>query len=337
VSIGFWVSEPPDPDELARWEPDREPERYASGVGHNILELAKRLEALGASIAVGRDELPKGMPIVLLLKDAYGSPTGMRHALRAVHRARGWFAVIRSDTPVDWHFPVRPITEFVPTRALAKSSWQRCLPPLPQRGLRRRRPERFGRVRSLVFKGNPENVPHLVLADEWMSMLAERDVQWWVDTPSSTDGSDQSWHDFSEVDAVLCAPHPGGADIAASKPPTRLINAWVAGSIPLAIREPAYLELGRDGEDVLFFDDVAECPSLLDALRSPSVLGRLEHGIAERAAEFSPERTSRRWLDALEDLERKAHRRIGPGRALTIFEKRLSHLVHETSAAIRSR
>lgn len=337
MSIGFWVSEPPDPEEFACWEPDREPERYASGVGHNVHELAKRLEELGAPTTVGRDDFIVGMPIVFLLKDAYGSRIGMRRALRAVQRARGWFAVIRSDTPVDWRFPVPPIIEFVPTRASVTRSWHRWLPPLPQRGLRRRRPERLGRIRTLVFKGNPENVPQQVLADEWKSMLAERDIRWWIDAPSRTDGSDQSWHDFGDVDAVLCAPHPGGADVAASKPPTRLINAWVAGAIPLAVREPAYLELGHDGEDVLFFDDLADCARLLDELRNTSLLERLEHGVAERAAEFSVERTSRRWLDALEGLERQAHRRTGLRRALTIREKRLSHVVHEASDAIRGR
>jgi hypothetical protein len=337
VSIGFWASEPPDPDEFTRWDPDREPERYASGVGHNVLELAKRLEALGAPVAVGRDELPKGIPIVFLLKDAFGSRIGMRRALRAIRRARGWFAVIRSDTPIDWHFPVRPTTEFVPTKAVATRGWQRWLPPLPQRGLRPRKPERFGRVRTLVFKGNPENVPQVVLADEWRSMLADRDIRWWIDAPGRTDGSDQSWHDFSEVDAVLCAPHPGGVDVAACKPATRLINAWVAGSIPLAVREPAYVELGRDGDDVLFFDDLRECAQLLVELRSVPLLERLERGVAQRAAEFSLERTSRRWLDALQDLERSSHRGVPLGRVLTIHEKRLSHLLHEGSGAIRDR
>jgi len=337
VSIGFWVSEPPDPVEFARWNPDLEPQRYASGVGHNVLELAKRLEELGAPVQVGRDEFARGVPIVFLLKDAYGSRIAMRRALRAVHRARGSFAVIRSDTPLDWRFPVRPIIEFVPTRALATRSWHRWLPPLPQRGLRPRRRERFGRVRTFVLKGNPENVPDLVRADDWNSMLAERDIGWWIDSPDRTDGSDQRWHDFGEADAVLCAPHPGGPGSAASKPPTRLINAWVAGSIPLAVREQAYLELGRDGEDVLFFDDLRECARLLDVLRSASLVERLEHGIAARAVEFSLEHTSRRWLDALEDLERQSHRLTGLRRTLTIQEKRLSHLAHEAQDVLRDR
>ena len=335
MTIGFWVSEPPTAAAFAAWDPDREPATYASGVGHNVLELAKRADAHGRTVAVGRDDLPSVCPVVFLLKDAMGSAPNLRSALRAVQRARGRFAVVRSDTPIGWSFPVRPTLEFMPTRRAVVESWQLWLPPLPQRGLRPRAPERTGRIETLVLKCNPENIPPELRASEWTASLAQRGVSWVLDTPTQTDGSDQHWHDFTEVDAVLCAPHPG-SDVA-RKPATRLINAWIAGCVPLAAREPAYLELGRDHVDTLFFDDMSECPLLLEALRAdPARIRSMEVQIARRAAEFSTTRVSLRWLDALDKMAREAlASRRDPLRTLAIGEKRVAHLAHEVSGVVR--
>ena len=123
--------------------------------------------------------------------------------------------------------------------------------------------------------------------------------------------------------------------VEASKPATRLINAWVAGCIPLAVREPAYVELARDREDALLFDDLGECGPLLDDLRDSALVKRLERGVTERGIEFSPERTTQRWLDACRGLELVSRRPSSLRRRLSIREKRLSHFVHEASGAIR--
>jgi hypothetical protein len=332
VTISFWVHHPPEPSAFAAWDPDEEPARYASGVGHNVLELAKRLEQRGLPVAVGRDDLPRASLIVFLLKDAYSSAPALRRSLRAVQRARGRFAVIRSDSPRRWSFPITPSAEFVPTLTSLEQPWQSWLPPLPQRGLRRRRGSRRGEVSVLALKSNPENVPHVVTTAAWERSLRELGVQWWLDAPSRTDGSDQAWHDFSDVDLVLCAPHPQDDREVAWKPPTRLINAWVAGCIPLAAREPAYLELGREGVDTLFFDDLNECEDLIRRLiESPKLRLRMEQQVARRGLEFSSAATTGRWLDALRRTdEASCSAPLISRRALTIVEKRLAHLAHET-------
>jgi hypothetical protein len=338
VTLSFWVSSPPEADEFAAWDPDGDPARYASGVGHNVLELAKRVQQLGRAVAVGSEALPSGSPVVFLLKDAYSSGANLRGALAAVQRARGCFAVIRSDTPSSWSFPISPSREFVATKGGARMDWQLWLPPLPQRGLRPRAAERAGGLRSLVLKCNPENIPAEVATSRWARTLAARGVEWSIDSPSRTDGYDQTWHDFTDVDAVLCAPHPGNELDPHRKPATRLINAWVAGCIPLVAREPAYLELASDGMDALFFERLDECPALVEELRAdPSRLRALEQRVAARGIEFSVERTSRLWLEALDRLDAgsgsgwsRTRRRFG------IAEKRAAHFAHEAVAKMRT-
>ena len=148
-----------------------------------------------------------------------------------------------------FRLPIRPVLDCMPIQAAARRSHERWPPPLPQRGLIGRRAERFGRIRSVAFKGNPENVPPAMLSESWTAALASRGLSWWCDVPRRTDGSDQEWHDFTSVDAVVCMRNPLKRRDLARKPATRLINSWCAGSIPLADREPGYEELASDGRE----------------------------------------------------------------------------------------
>jgi hypothetical protein len=338
VTFSFWVHEPPPSDVFAKWDPDRDPTRFASAVGHNILELAKRVEALGAPVRVAEDRVAPESLLVFFLRDAYSSPPALRRVMRAIHQARGRFVVIRSDTPSDWAFPLRPVREFVPTRGSIRESWQRWVPPLTQRGLRARTSSRRGNIRTLALKGNKSNVPPIVRTREWVDALASRGIGWWLDMSERADDLDQAWHDFAEVDAILCAHHPDHLHDPFRKPATKLLNAWAAGCVPLAERMPAYLELGTEGQDVLFLDQLTECVEVLAQLNSdPGRLASIERNVAERGREFSVERTSRRWLDALleaaEAADETAWRRST--RMIAIAEKRLVHLAHEAVAAAR--
>jgi hypothetical protein len=338
TTVSFWIHHPPSRQAFAAWEPDREPDRFATSVGHNVLELAKRIEALGARVRVGEERVTRGAFLVFFLRDAYASAEALRSALRAVHEAHGRFALIRSDTPSDWRFPLRPAREFMPTQGSIREPWQRWLPPLTQRGLRPREPSRYGRIRTLALKGYKSNVPPVVRTPEWADDLAAASVGWWLDMAEGPDGAGQAWHDFRHVDAVLCAHHAHHLHDPSRKPATKLINAWAAGCVPLAERMPAYLELGRDLEDVLFLDDLRESARVIAHLNeSPDVLASMQRRIVERGREFSIERTARAWLDGLSEAADAAE---VPSwrhatRLLAVTEKRLAHLAHELTAAAR--
>jgi len=312
MKFHFWLPHGPTAAEVARWDPDVDPQRYASGVGHNLVELYKRLESLGMDVSAGADVPRDTGLLVVFLKSAFEKRPphrwSLRAALRAVQQVRGRFVLIRSDAPPEWDFPVKPVAEFVPTASMIKHPWQHWLPPLPQRGLIPRRPERYGRIRSLAWKGNPPSVHPDLLSPHWQEALAERNVRWWLDMPSHTDGSDQSWHDFSEVDAILCVRTPEHtARFGEAKPPTRLINAWSAGAIPFADREPGYLELASEDEDALFIDSPSACLELIDRLNSdPHTVAAIEERCRARGEEFSVKNVVARWRDALLDAADEA-------------------------------
>jgi len=287
------------PDEVLSWDPDREPRRYANGVGHNLLELYSRLARGGLEVTAG-EEIPAGTRLVVVFsKSVYRTPR-LRALLRAAQRTGGRFAVIRSDAPLSWSFPVRPVVELMPTQAAVTRPWQRWLPPLPQRGLVPRRDERLGRIGSVAFKGALGTVPAELMAAEWTEELASRGIDWLLDAPADVDGEDQSWHDFADVDAVLCTRADRSGFVVERKPATRLINAWVAGCVPLADPEPGYLELGRGGRDAFFVVSAADTLATIDELNADAALLRqVEQRIRERAVEFAPEAVLERWHDML--------------------------------------
>lgn len=297
--IHFWLPARP-PEGLDEWDPDVEPTLHASGTGHNLLELYVRLRNLGVPVTIGPEAATGTRLLVVYSKSLYQSRPATRLALDSLQHSHGRLALIRSDAPVSWRFPVRPLVEFMPTAAAADRPWQRWLPPLPQRGLLPRDPARRGRIRSLAFKGNPTNVPAEFLAPDWDRALRAHGLEWHLDVPQATDGSDQSWHDFRGVDAVLCVRHPDFGWDVRRKPATRLVNAWLAGSIPLAEREPGYVELGEDGRDVFFISSPLEAVGVVDRLNvDPSRLAEVERRIGERAEEFRLEITLERWREAL--------------------------------------
>jgi hypothetical protein len=172
---------------------------------------------------------------------------------------------------------------------------------LPQRGLVPRQRRRSNEVAVVSIKANPENVPEFCLEPAWESFMSGLGLLWRPDTPRTTDGSDQSWHDFSEVDAVITMrseQFPGDE----RKPPTRLINAWRAGVIPLANDEPAVRELARDFEDTLIVRSRESLEASLQSIvRDPGLRKRLFEGSRQRGKDFDPTSIVRAWIGALEE------------------------------------
>ena len=299
--IHFWLPVAPPTSEVLEWDPDRDPSRYASGSGHSVIELYRRLAGAGDPVTFG-SAVPSTTRLLVLYKPSIESPALHVRALSVLRGSRASYALIRGDATGRFPLPVAPVRDFVPIAALVTSEEHRWLPPLPQRGLLPRRLERRGRVRSLAFKGNPENVPPYMRDESWRAALADRGIHWHLDTPGLTDGSDQRWHDFSEVDAVACVRSPEMRWDIERKPATRLINAWRAGCIPLADEEPGYRELGNDGHDVFFVSDGGGCLAVLDRLLGdPMLVSRVETAMGRRAPEFAPEIVLAQWRAALLD------------------------------------
>ena len=303
--IHFWTPEPLDGG-FAGWDPDLEPGRYPSGVGHCLLELYKRLRRRGVPVTVGPVVPGTTQCLVAAMESFYQwhllQPNELLiQQFLSTFQSIPRIVAIRGDIPETARLVAPRVIEVVPHTAAVQEPHQIWIPLLPQRGLIRRSAERRGAVRTVGIFAYTENVPDIYHSPAWRSDLAGLGMAVVERTYDPEAGVLPVWHDFSDVDVLLGARHDVWSLGLARKPPVKLINAWSAGCIPLlGANELGSVELGRPGIDCL----VAEAPEatidVLAQLADPEVVRRLEAGGAERAGEFSVDRIVDQWLDLLE-------------------------------------
>lgn len=297
----FWVDD--DTASAATgWNPDRDPTRFASGIGHNLLELYARLAMRGLPVSIGT-HIPRDTVLVIRYTTVWSD---RKEGMLGFRAARFPNALILSDTPTWWRSVLDPDLLIPPSRS-AETVWRRGtraqvrhVPALPQRGLVPRAPAPSGSIRTAVFKGNPENVPEYLHDPEFVESLRATGVRVVLDVPAATNGSEQRWHDFHDADVMICTRNDTTSEDLLRKPATRLINAWCAGSIPLVGPEPAYLELVRDGVDGFVVRDAREVSAAIARLAADAGLARaMTQNAHERGQAFSTDRVLDEWIAVL--------------------------------------
>jgi len=316
LRIHFFLSRGEVPEDLTvSWNPDLEPWRYSSGLGHNILEFALRLEMNGHEVSYGH-EVPSGTYVVIFFKKHFLlqkklSPTIFKIAMKYP------VILIRSDLPIEYPLIFIPDLEVMPNRLLAKNANQVFIPPIPQRGLIARDEERRDQIVNLTIKCNPENVPssaHLIL--DQLKVIDPR-FSLVIDSPEISDGSDNNWNDFSQVDISLIL-RPLTTISNDRKPPTRLINAWVAGTIPFVDPLPAYLELIRDGVDGFVIRETVNVASVMKVLvDNPEYRSEVFANARKRGEEFTVEKVIEEWERSISEICRKT--KLGLNRRIRII------------------
>lgn len=167
------------------------------------------------------------------------------------------------------------------------------MPHWPHPALRPRKPARSVRWEHLDFFGDPRNlaaelkdaaIPEQISAQTGL-MLRMRPAE--------------EWGDYSETDAVV-AIRDFQRRAHLSKPPTKLLNAWLAGVPFLGGWESAHVRLGRPGVDCLL------CPSLQSLFahlqlltKRPNLREQLATAGQIRSREFNREAILKRWQNLL--------------------------------------
>jgi hypothetical protein len=306
LPVHFWV---PWVDEAFEgWDPDDDPARFPSGLGHGILELYKRLARLGRPVHLGpRVARPSHVVFHLESLWQWQAMAPNRRLLRQLSAQlvrTGVATAIRGDVPL--HFGVRGVTEVMPNRASIRRDNQVWVPLLPQRGLVSRATDRAGRVATAALLGYEANIPPILRSPSFRSAAQELGVTV-VEILWTLEDREPRWHDLEQVDCVICVREDVWGAGLERKPATKLINTWVAGSVPIAGLEPAYAELARPDVDCLMVDGP---DGVLDALarlrRESGLVSRLEEGGRQRAREFAPDRVLAAWDELL--FDRKARR-----------------------------
>ena len=124
------------------------------------------------------------------------------------------------------------------------------------------------------YKGNIEHLPEFVGTETWVRALESMGACDGSPTARSGDPADQTWHDFREVDVVLCLRKSTEQEFGRKKPATKLI-ANVAGGVhphrALRTRLPRVAAARRRR---LVCDDVEAVLDVLTLRADPGSSGR---------------------------------------------------------------
>lgn len=305
--IHFWTDR--RLDDLDRWRPDTHPDLFPSGYGHAFLELFVRLKDTGREVSIGRLAPATSTVLVASLEELTNwlprcEPSLVRAIARDALRCRAAVVVIRGDLPPDIRAPSFTAREIMPTpRSVTRPHRQRYLPLLPQRGLIPRSPERGTRVTTMALKAYRKNIPAW-LDDSFVAEAARIGVSVVVATDGAPGGS---WADFRDVDVVLCSQPMETLGEPSRKPPTKLINAWCAGAIPIVVPALPYADIGVASLNMLA---AANAEGVLEWLRklteSPEFAARLFAGSRQAALDYERQEVVRMWWDAIVETQARS-------------------------------
>lgn len=205
----------------------------------------------------------------------------------------------------------------------AQAQWfKRCffLPHWPQPGLRPRVPsERF---RNVAYYGERDWLADELQSDKWEDAIRAMDLEW-------NPGTRRSWEDYTEVDAVVAVRRFTARAAYDHKPPSKLINCWLAGVPAILGAESAYRSLRRSELD---FIEVHSPRDALDALRElkqdPGLRSAMVENGLRRASDYSVAAVTQRWIYFLNDVAVPCYHHwvsLSPHKQrLSTYESRLS-------------
>lgn len=173
----------------------------------------------------------------------------------------------------------------------------------PQPGLIPRRPGRAEIFENIVYFGTEENLAGELKEASWAGRLSALGLNWITNTNAN------SWHDYSEVDAVV-AVRGFGNECYDWKPATKLYNAWHAGVPVILGPESASRRERRSELDYLEVKSVEELFEAVELLRNDINLRRaiVENGRL-RATESQPDVLSAAWQHFLTESVFQAYRK----------------------------
>jgi hypothetical protein len=172
------------------------------------------------------------------------------------------------------------------------------IPLWPQPGLLKRDPSRGERLENLVYKGLDIYLAKPFRSPEFARDLAAMGIHLEV-TPGDLKNRQANWSDYTEADAVIAVRNVTEYDLSI-KPPSKLVNAWFAGTPALLGPEPAYQHLRRSPLDFIEVRTVEQAVDALRRLKSDPTLYRamVENGFV-RARDFTLNALAVVWRDLL--------------------------------------
>lgn len=184
------------------------------------------------------------------------------------------------------------------------------IPHWPQPQLLGRLPSRAEQFSTIAFFGHDTSLAPELRSPAWRNALDDLGLNWRVINDTSQwnqrNRINADWNDYSEIDAVLAVRSFKPLEqrltgYFSSKPPTKLFNAWLSGTIPILGRESAYRQVGTPGIDYVEVTSFKALIRTLSALKQDEARRRslLTQGRL-RAQEYTPAKILRKWQIFLE-------------------------------------
>lgn len=260
-----------------------------------ILQTYWRLLDSGYPVSLA-DNVPSAGVVVIHRDDLHSLPFWPT-ALGSVT----WVSVRsdRASTPLGDIEIVQNSTVAKPCRIEYMNHW-------PQPGLVARDRKRGNTVENVAYKGVLENLHPAMRTEEWTTSLARQGIHFELDIPNGDDSASCNWHDYRDVDVVV-ALRPRSDSQYIHKPPSKLINAWLAGVPAVLGGEGAYRGLRKSALDYIEVGNSEDALAAILRLRdSPTLYKTMVEAGFKRSIEVSSEATLRAWIDFLGKARKEA-------------------------------
>ncbi len=201
----------------------------------------------------------------------------------------GLLVVVRADRA-----PVAACDIAIVQNGLAMREGEHHIPLWPQPGLIARDPARGTSIHRIAYHGRTGTAPRWFSDPAFHRELAARGMVFVAET--------DRWEDYRCVDVAVAA-REDSASLLATKPATKVYNAWIAGVPLLAMGEPAYLEVKRTGLDFIEIKSGEDVIGAIDVLRkSPALYEAMVANGRERGRDYDVAAIRERWISFLEGV-----------------------------------
>lgn len=180
-----------------------------------------------------------------------------------------------------------------PVQGLPWGIRHRYMPPWPQIGLIPRDARRGDSFETIGYFGYENNLDPAIRDAGFQQGLKDLGVRLEIPPPSS-------WHDFSQVDAILAIRNFGRGNPLLSKPSLKLYNAWLAGVPAIFGYESSYRAEGEPGRAYLEAVSPEQVLASIEQLKNDLVFRRSLVSRGQALVEqYRPESTVGRWASLL--------------------------------------
>lgn len=170
------------------------------------------------------------------------------------------------------------------------------IPYWPQPGLIPRDAGRGDLFTNVTYFGLSKNFAPELLTDSWMQSMEREGINFRIVEQRPR------WHDYSDVDAI-CAIRSFDFKPHYRKPPSKLVNAWLAGVPAILGAESAYRALRENELDYIEVESRESTYRAILRLRDDLAMrrGMVDHG-HQRGRDYTHESIAKRWMTFFDDI-----------------------------------